>query len=120
MNIFFVIDDEIVTPKLNGTILPGITRKSVLELARHWDLKTSERRISIDEVLEGLESGRVSEVFGAGTAAVISPVGLLHYRGQSSQVGDGQTGPVAKRFFEHLTAIQYGRENDPFGWVETV
>ena len=70
MNIFFVIDDEIVTPQLNGTILPGITRKSVLELARHWDLKTSERRISIDEVLEGLESGRVSEVFGAGTAAV--------------------------------------------------
>ena len=57
---------------------------------------------------------------GAGTAAVISPVGLLHYREQSSQVGDGQTGPVAKRFFEHLTAIQYGRENDPFGWVETV
>ena len=120
MNIFFVIDDEIVTPQLNGTILPGITRKSVMELARHWDLKTRERRISIDEVLEGLESGRVSEVFGAGTAAVISPVGLLHYRGQSSQVGDGQTGPVAKRFFQHLTAIQYGRENDPFGWVETV
>ena len=120
MNIFFVIDDEIVTPQLNGTILPGITRKSVLELAQHWDLKTSERRISIDEILEGLESNRVREVFGAGTAAVISPVGLLHYRGQSSQVGDGQTGPVAKRFFQHLTAIQYGREYDPFGWVETV
>ncbi|HCP34168.1 MAG TPA: branched chain amino acid aminotransferase [Deltaproteobacteria bacterium] len=120
MNIFFVIDDEIVTPQLNGSILPGITRKSVLELARHWNLKISERRISMEEVQEGLKSGQVSEVFGAGTAAVISPVGQLHYRGDSFQVGDGSTGPVAKRFFEHLTSIQYGREEDPFGWVETL
>ena len=120
MNIFFVIKDEIVTPQLNGTILPGITRLSVLELARHWGLKVSERRISIDEALSGLEDGSVQEVFGAGTAAVISPVGLLHYRGRSHQVGDGTTGPVARRFFDSLTDIQYGRSKDPFGWVETV
>ena len=120
MNIFFVIEDEIVTPQLNGTILPGITRKSVLELAQHWDLKISERKISIEEVIEGLKSGRVNEVFGAGTAAVISPVGQLHYRGDSFDVGDGTTGPVSKRFFEQLTAIQYGREADPFGWIETL
>mgnify|MGYP001368103367 FL=1 len=120
MNIFFVIRDEIVTPQLNGTILPGITRLSVLELARHWGLKVSERRISIDEALSGLEDGSVQEVFGAGTAAVISPVGLLHYQGHSHQVGDGTTGPVARRFFDALTDIQYGRSEDPFGWVETV
>ena len=120
MNIFFVIRNEIVTPQLNGTILPGITRFSVLELARHWGLKVSERRISIDEALTGLEDGSVQEVFGAGTAAVISPVGLLHYRGRSHQVGDGTTGPVARRFFDALTDIQYGRSEDPFGWVETV
>ncbi len=120
MNIFFVIRDEIVTPQLNGTILPGITRLSVLELARHWGLKVSERRISIDEALSGLEDGSVQEVFGAGTAAVISPVGLLHYRGRSHQVGDGTTGPVARCFFDALTDIQYGQSEDPFGWVETV
>ena len=120
MNIFFVIRDEIVTPQLNGTILPGITRLSVLELARHWGLKVSERRISIDEALSGLEDGSVQEVFGAGTAAVISPVGLLHYQGRSHQVGDGTTGPMARRFFYALTDIQYGRSEDPFGWVETV
>lgn len=120
MNIFFVINGEIVTPQLNGTILPGITRMSVLELARHWGLPVSERRVAIDEVIKGLNDGSVSEVFGAGTAAVISPVGLLHYQGQSLTVGDGETGPIARRFFEHLTSIQYGREEDPFGWVEMV
>ena len=120
MNIFFVMDGEIVTPALNGSILPGITRKSVLQLAQHWGIKTHERRISIDEALKGIQSGQVSEVFGAGTAAVISPVGLLHYRGESFSIGERTTGPVAKRFFEHLSAIQYGREEDSFGWVETI
>ena len=120
MNIFFVINDEIVTPQLTGSILPGITRMSVLELGKHWGLKVSERRISIDEVFSGLKDGSVSEVFGAGTAAVISPVGVLSYKGEEYQVANGETGPLATRFFEQLTGIQYGKETDSFGWVESI
>ena len=120
MNIFFVFNNELHTPSLNGTILPGITRMSVLELARHWGMKVVERRIPIDEVVAGVADGTVSEVFGSGTAAVVSPVGLLNYKGQNHTVGDGQTGPVVRKLFEQLTAIQYGRESDPFGWVVEV
>ena len=120
MNIFFVINDEIVTPQLTGSILPGITRMSVLELGKHWGLKVSERRISIDEVFSGLKDGSVSEVFGAGTAAVISPVGVLSYKGEEYQVANGETGPLSTRFFEQLTGIQYGKETDSFGWVESI
>jgi branched-chain amino acid aminotransferase len=120
MNIFFVFNNELHTPSLNGTILPGITRMSVLELARHWGMKVVERRIPIDEVVAGVTDGTVSEVFGSGTAAVVSPVGLLNYKGQNHTVGDGQTGPVVRKLFEQLTAIQYGRESDPFGWVVEV
>jgi len=120
MNIIFVINDEIVTPQLTGSILPGITRMSVLELGKHWGLKVTERRISIDEVLNGLKDGSVTEVFGAGTAAVISPVGVLSYKEEEYQVGNGETGPFANRFYEHLTGIQYGKEADPFGWVESI
>ena len=120
MNIFFVIDDSIVTPMLTGSILPGITRMSVIELAKHWGLHVEERRITIDEILKGLEDGSVTEIFGAGTAAVISPVGILAHKGKDFQVGNGETGLVAMRFYEHLTGIQYGRESDPFGWLELI
>jgi len=120
MNIFFVIDDSIVTPMLTGSILPGITRMSVIDLAKHWGLNVEERRITIDEVLNGLENGFVTEVFGSGTAAVISPVGMLAHKGKDFQVGKGETGPVAMRFYKHLTGIQYGRESDPFGWLELI
>jgi len=120
MNIFFVIDESIVTPMLTGSILPGITRMSVIELGKHWGLHVEERRITIDEVLKGLEDGSVTEIFGAGTAAVISPVGILAHKGKDFQVGNGETGPVAMRFYEHLTGIQYGRESDPFGWLELI
>ena len=120
MNIFFVINDEIVTPQLTGSILPGITRMSVLELGKYWGLEVSERRIPIDEILAGLKDGSVTEVFGAGTAAVISPVGVLSYKEEEYHVGNGKTGPVATRFYDQLTGIQYGKEPDPFGWVETI
>ncbi|MEC8940435.1 MAG: branched-chain amino acid aminotransferase [SAR324 cluster bacterium] len=119
MNIFFVINDEIVTPQLTGSILPGITRMSVLELGKYWGLEVSERRIPIDEVLTGLKDGSVTEVFGAGTAAVISPVGALSYKQEEYQVGNEETGPIASRFYEQLTGIQYGKEPDPFDWVES-
>jgi branched-chain amino acid aminotransferase len=120
MNIFFVIDDEIVTPELNGSILHGITRDSVIALARKWKYKMSERRISIDEVMGAHESGKLKEVFGAGTAAVISPVGELRYGDKAITVSDGKVGPKAGKFFKALTDIQYGREKDTMGWIEEV
>ena len=120
MNIFFVIDESIVTPMLTGSILPGVTRMSVIELGKHWGLHVEERRITIDEVLKGLEDGSVTEVFGAGTAAVISPVSILAYKGKDFKVGNEETGPVAMRFYDHLTGIQYGRKLDPFGWLELI
>ena len=120
MNIFFVIDDEIITPELNGSILPGITRNSVIALATLWNLKVSERKISIDEVISMQESGRLQEIFGSGTAAVISPVGEIRYGDSVFTIGEGTVGPVAKRLYTALTDIQYGKAEDPMAWVEPV
>jgi branched-chain amino acid aminotransferase len=120
MNIFFVIDDELVTPMLSGSILPGITRDSVLALGKSWGLKVSERLISIDEVMDAHASGQLKEIFGSGTAAVISPVGELKYGDTVVTVGDGQVGPLAHRFFEAIQDIQYGGIEGPAGWIETV
>lgn len=120
MNIMFVINDELVTPQLNGSILPGITRDSVLALTKAWGIKTSERLISIDEVFEAHQSGALTEIFGSGTAAVISPVGELKYEDQVITVGRGSAGPVAQRLFDTIMDIQYGRAEDPFGWIEPI
>ena len=120
MNIFFVIDDEIITPELNGSILPGITRKSVIALAKHWNEKVSERKISIDELIDAHAAGRLKEVFGAGTAAVISPVGQIKYGDQVITINDDQTGPVAQKYYNAITDIQYGKAEDPLGWVVAV
>ncbi|NPA48702.1 MAG: branched-chain amino acid aminotransferase [Thermodesulfobacteria bacterium] len=120
MNIFFYFEDELATPALTGTILPGITRESVIQMARDWGLRVTERRIPIEEVLEGAESGRLKECFGTGTAAVISPVGCLAYKGKEYVINEGKTGPLARRLFEELTGIQYGEKPDPYGWVQFV
>jgi len=120
MNIFFVVNGKIITPKLTGSILPGITRMSVLELGKFWGLEVEERRISINEILTGIENGSVSEVFGSGTAAVITPVCILSYKGKEFKIGDGYTGAIAKRFFKQLTGIQYGKEADHFEWIESI
>jgi len=120
MNIFFVIDGELITPMLSGSILPGITRDSVLELGQSWGLKVSERKISIDEVMDAHASGHLKEIFGSGTAAVISPVGELKYGDTVITVGNGQVGPLAHRFFEAIQDIQYGTIEGPSGWIETV
>jgi len=117
MNIFFVIDNEIITPQLNGSILPGITRKSVIALAKHWNEKVTERKISIDELIDAHAAGRLKEVFGAGTAAVISPVGQIKYGDQVITINDNQTGPVAQKYYNAITDIQYGKAEDPLGWV---
>jgi branched-chain amino acid aminotransferase len=120
MNIFFVFGDEILTPSLNGSILPGITRKSVIELAGKWGMKVTERKITINEVMEAHESGILKEIFGSGTAAVISPVGTLRYGDRVITAGNGQVGPIAQRFFDALKAIQYGQAEDTLQWIEPI
>ena len=120
MNIFFVIGDEIVTPMLNGSILPGITRDSIVELGKSWGLNVSERKISIDEVMAAHGNGTLKEVFGAGTAAVISPVGEIKYGDHLIKIGDGAVGPLSQRFYDSLTDIQYGKAEDPQGWIVPV
>ena len=117
MNIFFVIGDELITPQLNGSILSGVTRDSVIRLAKSWGTKVVERKISIDEVYGAHADGSLKEVFGSGTAAVISPVGNIKFDGREITVGDGGVGPLAARLFDELTAIQYGKAEDPFEWT---
>lgn len=120
MNILFVINGTLVTPPLVGSILPGITRDSVLTLAQHWNVPLEERPITIDEVMTAHKDGSLQEIFGSGTAAVISPVSHLAWQDDVLTVGDGKVGPVAQRFYDTLTDIQYGRAEDPFGWVVPV
>ena len=120
MNIFFVIDDELITPALNGSILPGITRDSVLALAESWGMRVSEQQITIDDVIRAHAAGGLKEIFGSGTAAVISPVGELCFGEQTLQVGDGRVGAISQKLFDAITAVQYGKSDDPMGWIEPV
>ncbi|MCP3944316.1 MAG: branched-chain amino acid aminotransferase [Desulfobacteraceae bacterium] len=120
MNIFFVINDELVTPNLSGSILPGITRDSVITLAQKWGMKVSERKISIDEILSADEDGSLTEVFGSGTAAVISPVGEICYGDKTIHIGDGTSGKISMKLYDELTGIQYGKVEDTENWVEVI
>ncbi|MFH0783203.1 MAG: branched-chain amino acid aminotransferase [Pseudomonadota bacterium] len=119
-NIFFRIDDQLLTPPLEGSILGGLTRDSVIKLASSWGVSVVERRISIDEVLEAHQEGRLQEVFGTGTAAVISPVGELLFKGTSYKINNGQTGEISARLYTELQAIQHGYQDDPFKWMVRV
>ena len=120
MNIFFVIDGTLITPPLSGSILPGITRDSVLTLARHWDIPAVQEAITIDDIMKAHREGSLQEIFGAGTAAVISPVSQLAWHDEVITVADGSVGPMAERFYTAITDIQYGRAEDPFGWIVPV
>jgi branched-chain amino acid aminotransferase len=120
MNIFFNFEDELATPGLNNTILPGITRESVLTICRDLNLKVSERSISIQEVIEKANTGKLIEVFGTGTAAVIAPVSEIFYKGDVIKIADGKIGTLAQKIFQTLTDIQYGKTPDPYGWREIV
>ena len=117
MNMMFVIDGKIVTPMLNGSILPGITRDSILKLAKHLGYETEERRIAIQEVFDAAHAGRLNEAFGTGTAAVVSPVGALCWNGEKLIINNGEIGPIAQKLYDTLTGIQYGELKDDFGWV---
>lgn len=118
MNICFVYEGKhIVTPALSGSILPGVTRDSLLKLAPELGYTTGEERLDIYEVLADIESGRISEVFGCGTAAVISPVGVLSLKGTEHVINQNRPGPVSKHLYDELTGIQYGTLEDRFGWA---
>lgn len=116
MNIFFKIDGTIVTPELNGSILPGITRDSVLHYCRMHGIPCEERKIAVDELIEAQKNGKLEEVFGSGTAAVISPVGKLRYKDEVFTIGNGEIGACSKQLYDFITGVQTGRLPDEYGW----
>ena len=116
MNIFFVIGDEVVTPMLSGSILPGITRKSMIEVLKLKGYKVTERRIPIAEIGEAYDRGELKEIFGTGTAAVISPVSTLKWGDKIMEVNDGKIGDVSQMLYDELTGIQWGEIEGPEGW----
>jgi branched-chain amino acid aminotransferase len=120
MNIMVKIAGEVITPPLAGTILPGVTRDSVLTLLRDWGSKVSERQVSIDEVVDAYTSGTLEEVFGTGTAAVISPVGELAFKSRRMVVNGGTIGPTTQKLYDAIVGIQYGKLADPHGWMVEV
>ncbi|MCL2253043.1 MAG: branched-chain amino acid aminotransferase [Lachnospiraceae bacterium] len=120
MNIFFKINEEIITPALCGSILPGITRRSCIELCKLWGYDVSERQISADEIISAAKSGTLKEIWGTGTAAVISPVGLLKKGETEVEIGNGGIGELTQRLYDTLTGIQLGKIEAPADWVEVV
>lgn len=120
MNVFFKINEEVVTPMLNGSILPGVTRDSVIHLLKQWGFTVSERKISIEELYEAYKDGTLEEAFGTGTAAVISPIGELYWNGHHMLINQGVTGDLSKQVYDTITGIQYGRLEDPFHWTMNV
>lgn len=117
MNVMFKIDGVIVTPALLGSILPGITRKSCIEVLKGEGFKVEERKLSVDELEEALENGKLEEAWGCGTAAVVSPIGELNYKGKKFIINDGKIGDVTQRLYDTLTGIQWGKIEDKFGWT---
>ena len=120
MNVFFVIDGEVITPMLEGSILPGVTRDSVITLLRDLGYKVTERRVDVDELFEAHKAGKLDEVFGTGTAAVISPVGLLDRDGEKIVINNGEIGKISQMLYDTLTGIQWGRIPDTRGWIVKV
>lgn len=116
MNILFKINGKVVTPKLNGSILPGVTRDSVLHLCREWGYEVEERLIAVDELYDAAKSGALEEVFGSGTAAVISPVGELRFEDQVIQINGGKIGELSQKLYDTITGIQLGNIKDEYGW----
>ena len=117
MNVMFKIDGEIITPELTGSILPGITRKSCIEVLRGLGYKVTERLLSVDELIGALESGRLEEAWGCGTAAVVSPIGRLMYRDKEYVICNEKIGEVTQKLYDILTGIQWGKREDTFGWI---
>ena len=120
MNIFFKINGKVVTPMLNGSILPGVTRASCIDLCKHWGLPVEERKISVDELVDAARTGALEECWGSGTAAVISPVGKLRFGNEVMEIGGGKIGEVSQKLYDTVTGIQTGKVADEFGWTVVV
>jgi branched-chain amino acid aminotransferase len=120
MNVLFKIDGKVVTPKLTGSVLPGITRRSCLELLRAWGVPVEERLISAQELFDAADSGKLEEAWGSGTAAVISPVGEMGWEDRHVVIHGGKIGELTQRLYDTLTGIQWGKQPDPYGWVVKV
>jgi branched-chain amino acid aminotransferase len=115
-NIFFLIGDELITPPLGGTILPGVTRDSVIKLAKSWGIHISERPLAMDEIIEAFHKKTMREAFASGTAAVVSPIGQLFYRGKEFLINEGRTGQLTEKLYNDILQVQYGEKEDPFDW----
>ena len=120
MNIMFKIDGEIYTAPTVGTVLPGVTRRSIIELLKDWGYTVHEEKIAIADIMKATDEGKLEEVFDTGTAAVVSPVKELVYEGESAFIGDGKIGPLTQKLYDTLTGIQWGKIEDTKGWTVPV
>ena len=120
MNVMFKINGKVVTPALTGSILPGITRRSCIQMLKAWGVEVEERLVSIDELVEAAQNGKLEEAWGTGTAAVISPIGELCYKDVKYIVNDFKIGPTAQKLYDELTGLQWGDKPDPFGWTKVI
>lgn len=120
MNMFFVIDGKVVTPMLDGSILPGITRDSAIKILKQFGYTVEERLVSISEIVEAYDNGKLDEAFGTGTAAVISPVGVIAYKDKVMTINNNKMGKITEWLYDRLTGIQYGRYENDFGWLVSI
>lgn len=120
MNAFFVISQTVITAPLEGSVLPGITRDSILHLLKDWGYRIEERHLSIDELMEAGRDGTLLEAFGTGTAAVISPIGELYYKGNQVMINNFKTGILTRQLYETLIGIQWGTQPDPYHWLTII
>ncbi len=120
MNVFFKINGEVVTPLLSGSILPGVTRDSVINLLKYWGATVSERNIAMQELYDAYKKGQIEEAFGTGTAAVISPIGELNWDGKNMIINNNQIGKLSQKLYDNLTGVQFGQIDDVLGWTVEV
>ena len=120
MNVFFKIDGKVITPSLEGSILPGITRRSVIDVLKSWNIPVEERKISVAELVESYNNNKLEEAFGTGTAAVISPIGEFNYEGKVMVVNNNQIGELSQKLYNYLTGIQWGKIEDKFDWIKKI
>ena len=120
MNVMFKINGTVVTPALVGSILPGITRKSIIEILKDAGIPVEERRLSVDELVAAMKDGSLEEAWGCGTAAVVSPIGEIAYDGVKYTINDGKIGELTQWLYDELTGIQWGKKEDKFGWITKI
>lgn len=120
MNVMFKIDGKIITPKLTGSVLPGITRRSCIQILKDWGYEVEERLISVDELGQAMQDGKLEEAWGTGTAAVVSPIGILQYKDKNYIINNQKIGEVTQKLYNELTGIQWGLKEDKYGWCVKV